>query len=222
MICNVVATIKPWNISEFENIKKFPGIWVLIRTTEELEQVFNIKPRYIFFPHWSSHIPAHIYEKFECIGFHTGHLPEERGGSPIQNLITKGVSHTQINAIRIRKETDSGEIYLSRVISLEGGGEEVFIRIAKKISEMIKDIVEKKPTPIRQSGIPGYFHRRTAEESEIKEKSLDKLFDHIRMLDVETYPKAFFKHEGLTYEFSRPSKKVGYILCDAKIYEDKK
>ncbi len=54
------------------------------------EKVNDFKPEYIFFPHWSWIIPSEIYENFKCIVFHMTDLPYGRGGSPLQNLISRG------------------------------------------------------------------------------------------------------------------------------------
>ena len=54
--------------------------------------------------------------------------------------------------------------------------------------------------------------------SEIPElKSLDSLYDFIRMLDGEGYPRAFLIHDGFRYEFSRAAAYDGRIEADVKI-----
>ncbi len=35
----------------------------------------ELKPRYVFFPHWSHIIPQDIYENFECVIFHMTDFP---------------------------------------------------------------------------------------------------------------------------------------------------
>lgn len=79
----IVASVKKWHIKEFEIIKNhIPGNWHLIQNYSELNlnNIININPRYIFFPHWSKKVPSEIYERFECICFHETDLPYGRRG----------------------------------------------------------------------------------------------------------------------------------------------
>lgn len=41
-------------------------------------------------------------------------LPYGRGGSPLQNLIVRNHYKTKISEIRVKKEIDSGPIYLKK------------------------------------------------------------------------------------------------------------
>ena len=88
----LIATIKDWNINNFyEFKKKFEDKYNLYLITNKDDLIYqNVKdlnPKYIFFPHWSWLIPNEIYENYECILFHMTDLPYGRGGSPLQNLI---------------------------------------------------------------------------------------------------------------------------------------
>jgi len=72
----------------------------LISTKKQLNsrKLDNVSPRFIFFPHWNWKVPKTIYEKYECIAFHTAPLPYGRGGSPIQNLILNGFKSAPVCA----------------------------------------------------------------------------------------------------------------------------
>ena len=48
-------------------------------------------------------------------------------------------------------------------------------------------------------------------------KDLETLFDYIRMLESEGYPKAFLETEHFIFEFSRASLKRGRIIADVVI-----
>ena len=48
-------------------------------------------------------------------------------------------------------------------------------------------------------------------------KTLEQLYDNIRMLGGEGYPKAFIETEHFKVEFSRASLKQDGIIADAKI-----
>lgn len=218
----IVATIKSWNIKVYNDvIKKYPGKWYLITDPQDLtvERLKAIKPKYVFFPHWSQVVPKVIINTATCICFHETDLPYGRGGSPVQNLISQGHRTTFISALKMTEELDAGPIYMKKSLSLEGLAEEVFIRSAYIIADMIEEIITKTPTPKKQVGEPTYFQRKTPKESEITQdlKSLRELFDHIRMLDAETYPKAFIEKNGFRYEISRPALKTHEILADVRI-----
>ena len=191
-----------------------------IKKLDELNLVSmsNFQPHFIFFPHWSWRIPSEIYEKFECIVFHMTDLPFGRGGSPLQNMIVRGIKQTQLTALRCVAELDAGPIYLKRTLSLFGTAEEILLRANKLIEEMIVDIISHKPVAENQVGEPSYFRRRTPEESNIAQLGeLEKVFDYIQMLDGEGYPSAFIETENLKIEFTRASLRLDSIIADVKI-----
>ncbi|MDZ7775688.1 MAG: hypothetical protein U5L09_08890 [Bacteroidales bacterium] len=74
----------------------------IINKKEELslELLKKITPEYVFFPHWSYIIPESIFNNYECIVFHMTDLPFGRGGSPLQNLISRGYKETKISALK--------------------------------------------------------------------------------------------------------------------------
>lgn len=191
-----------------------------INQVEDLNPVYiqNLDPSYIFFPHWSYKIPTDIYENYECVVFHMTDLPFGRGGSPLQNLISRGIFETKISALRCVEALDAGPIYLKRPLSLYGNAEEIYLRASDIISDMIKVIIKNELEPIEQNGEVTYFKRRKAHESNIEQlDSLQKVFDYIRMLDAEGYPLAFLETRFLKLEFSRASIKNDHISADVKI-----
>lgn len=223
----VIATIKSWNIRNAQHFKKLyhKKIEVIIITDRSkltYENLKSINPEYIFFPHWSWLIPKKIYEAFTCIVFHMTDLPFGRGGSPLQNLIVRGIENTKISAIKVEEGMDTGDIYLKRDLNLSGSAEEIFIRASKIIiHEMIPNILENEIIPQKQQGEVIEFKRRTPEESEIDKKlELEQIYDHIRMLDGEGYPNAFIKFGPYKILFSRASLKDGKIIADAQIVEE--
>jgi methionyl-tRNA formyltransferase len=218
----VIATIRPWNIDIYQRvIANYPGTWHLVTKPEELTSEFlkQVNPRYVFFPHWSHIVPDDILSSADCVCFHMTDLPFGRGGSPLQNLIAAGHKETMISALKMTSRVDAGPIYLKRPLSLEGLAEEIFIRASESISEMILEIVNHEPMPAEQQGNPTFFKRRTPEQSEIGEDivSLDKLFDHIRMLDAEGYPRAFIQHGRFRLEISRPALRTNAIEATVRI-----
>ena len=183
-----------------------------------MEAVNEFAPHYIFFPQWYWKFPEAIFENYECVVFHMTDLPFGRGGSPLQNLILRGIYRTQLSAIRVVEVMDSGPVYLKHPLSLHGSATEIYIRASETTFEMIDEILESRLTPKNQKGEVVKFKRRTASESEIPPRDdLQDLYDFIRMLDAEGYPQAFLTHAGYRYEFSRASLRDGHIVADVMV-----
>lgn len=220
----IIATIKSWNIKNAEKIaQKLKDKYhtEIITNKKELtaEKIKALNPEYIFFPHWSWKIPEAIYKQYNCIVFHMTDLPYGRGGSPLQNLIIRGYKQTKISAIKVVKAMDAGPVYLKEELELFGTADEIFMRASKIVFEqMIPKILEENITPEEQQGEITTFKRRKPQESNIENlKTLEQLYDYIRMLDGEGYPKAFIETEQFKVEFSRASLKQIGIIADAKI-----
>ena len=70
---------------------------------------------------------------------------------------------------------------------------------------MIRWIIEEEPTPKPQAGEVSLFRRRRPEQSELPSTGgLNKVYDHIRMLDAPTYPLAFVDQGEFRLELSHP------------------
>ena len=209
MITYLVASTKPWNIKAFHvHASALPGEWLLVTTPEELTAAFldRIRPRYVFFPHWSWKVGPEILERAECVCFHAADVPYGRGGSPIQNLIMRGHTETKLTALRMVQALDAGPVYLKRALSLAGRGQDIFERMGELVWQMIAEIVHTEPVPEPQQGESLVFPRRKPEQSCLPETGrLDQLFNHIRMLDAETYPVAFLDHGCFRLEFTCPT-----------------
>lgn len=194
--------------------------FVLISSPIELtvERLLSINPEFIFFPHWSHRIDASVFSRFDCVIFHMTDLPFGRGGSPLQNLIARGIYETRISALRCVEEMDAGPIYLKRPLSLYGSAEEIFLRASSVIEEMIVEMLASMPKPIPQEGLPTMFKRRKAEDGNLTTvQSLEQVFDLIRMLDAEGYPNAFLNIGPFKLEFTRASMKTGQVMADVRI-----
>jgi methionyl-tRNA formyltransferase len=130
----------------------------------------------------------------------------------------RGIYETRISALRCEKEIDAGPIFTKRTLSLHGGAEEIFLRAAILIEQMIVEIIENRPTPRPQVGEPTLFRRRRPADSDIASlDSLEKIHDHIRMLDAEGYPKAFLRVGRLQLEFGRSSLTHDHVTADVRI-----
>ncbi|WP_238446377.1 hypothetical protein [Desulforamulus ruminis] len=114
----VIACNRNWYDNIMMTLKKNFSVnsIVLIDKKEDLtyEKLITINPKYIFFPYWSYVIPKSIYEKFECVIFHMTDVPFGRGGSPLQNLVARGIYETKISALRCEEFLDAGPVYLKK------------------------------------------------------------------------------------------------------------
>lgn len=223
----IVVTVKSWNIKNFYKLKENKDYnWILIDDNEELtyESVKMLKPAYIFFPHWSWIIPKDIYENFKCIVFHMTDVPFGRGGSPLQNLISRGIYKTKISALEVSKDLDAGDVYMKKDFDLsKGDAGKLFRQASDMIFSMINDIIEQNPVPKKQVGKIVVFKRRTANESKIPDNvSIDDIYDWIRMLDAEQYPKAFIEYGKMKLEFTDAELLNGCIEAKVRMLVNKK
>ena len=222
----VIATLKSWNIRlthELKQKRKNDDFHIFTSKDElSFDELSIIKPDFIFFPHWSYIIPCVIYENYKCVVFHMTDLPFGRGGSPLQNLITRGVTETKISAIAITAEIDAGDIYMKEPLSLHGSAEEIYKRASEIIfRKMIPHILDNRPTPTPQVGETIVFERRTPEMSELSQSmTINQIYDYIRMLDAEGYPKAFLKFGNYYMRFTRAQKTEKGIITEVLIEEN--
>ena len=217
----VVAASKNWRPEIADNISLQTGARVsLLTEKEKLNRKYldEIDATTIFFPHWSYIIPPEIYENFECVIFHMTDLPFGRGGSPLQNLIVRGINETKISALRCVEEVDAGPIFMKKSLSLHGTAQEIYIRANKIIEEMIISLVKNKPDPQDQIGEVVMFKRRKGGEGNLSQlKILEQVYDFIRMLDADGYPNAFIETENLHFKFKNASLESDHILADVVI-----
>lgn len=217
----ILASNRRWNHGMVASLVMRTGCqFDLISDQQELtaERLASVNPRYVFFPHWSHRIDAGVFKQFECVIFHMTDLPYGRGGSPLQNLIVRGISETKISALRCVEEMDAGPIYLKKPLSLHGSAEEIYLRAAGVIEDMIVEILNKQPDPVPQEGEPTIFKRRKPEQSNLAGiATLEGAFDLIRMLDADGYPPAFLEIGPFKLEFTRASRKTDQVVSDVRI-----
>lgn len=207
----LVVTVKEWNILNYLKLKeKYEDRYSfhLLTNNDELNynSVSKLNPLYIFFPHWSWKIPSEIYTNYNCIVFHMTDLPFGRGGSPLQNLIIREIYDTKISALKVDDGIDSGDIYLKENFNISlGSAEENFMKLSSVIfGKMIPRFLNDTLIPKRQEGKATNFKRRNSEDSNLSKieiKTIDKLYDMIRMLDAEGYPNAYLLLDNIKILF---------------------
>jgi methionyl-tRNA formyltransferase len=217
----VVAAQRPWNRDVFHrHLKCLPGVWTLVTDPEELtaERLAAVDPRYVFFLHWSSIVPPELTDAFTCIGFHMTDLPYGRGGSPLQNLIVRGHASTKLSAFAVERGLDTGAVYAKADLDLTGSAREIYVRASELAASLIRRIIADEPAPVPQSGEAVLFTRRTPAESELRAVgSPEALYDFVRMLDADGYPRAFIVHDGFRYELSAAELVDGAVHASVSI-----
>jgi methionyl-tRNA formyltransferase len=216
----IIASSKDWftrhpKSDEFKDLNVFN-----IDKKEELNLDFieSINPRYIFFPHWSWKVPPEIYERFECVAFHTAPLPYGRGGSPIQNLIIHGITTSPVCALRMTDVLDGGGIYNSLEVSLDGTVEEIFSRIADCVQKLILFICKNNPLPIEQTGKVVMFNRLSIADNELLGSyTINEIYDRVRMVDGLDYPRAYIHLGKHRLEFSEAKFYNNDLIMKVKI-----
>ena len=220
----VIATVKSWNIENCKMLmKRFPeDEFCLITEKEQLtvQKLQELNPRYVFFPHWSWIIPEEIYNSYECVVFHMTDLPFGRGGSPLQNLIVRGIYETKVSAIRVEKGMDTGAVYMKRPADVGTGNvDEILGKISEIVfGEMIPEFITGNPVSCKQEGDVVNFKRRTPEQSEIpKNLTTRQIYDYIRMLDGEGYPTAYKDMDDTRVYFRNARMEDGKVYAEAEI-----
>ena len=95
-------------------------------------------------------IPKNIYKRYDCVVLYD-RFTIGRGGSPLQNLIIRGLKTTKITAFKCVAEIDAG-LFTQKNIGLEGNAQDIFLRSTKIIERMIYHIIDINPRPVKQSG----------------------------------------------------------------------
>jgi methionyl-tRNA formyltransferase len=207
----LICAYRPWNSAFNPDITK----------PEDLALIDLWKPSWVFFLDWSWIIPKEIIKNYKCVCFHESDLPNFRGGSPIQNQISRGITKTKLTAFLMDEGLDTGDILLQEDLSLEGHISEIMARVAALTPKMINRILTGDYTQRKQEGRGSYYSRRTPKDSELdvfvfKDTPLEKIYNVIRMLE-DPYPNAFMVLGDRKLTFKSAEMKDGKILAQVEI-----
>jgi len=190
-----------------------------VRTKRELKEYLQINdPQKIFFFHWSNIVAASVFDKYECIVFHTANLPEFRGGSPIQNQIVKNVTSSHVNALKMTAEVDGGPIYCSEPLTLQGTLYDVWHAISTITFSLIEKVINHpalKPVEQKKGGM--VYNRLKNNSVPFEVNELNTIYRFIQMLDADEYPNASLNIGNFVLYFTRAKRNKDNILCDVKI-----
>lgn len=218
----LIITKKIWNKKNFLKLSKK----ILVLRNLKKKKIDSLKPKIIFFIHWSKIIDEYFFKNYLCIQFHASDLPKGRGGSPIQNQIINGIKKTKITAFKIDKNLDHGPICLKKNFLLNGNLFNILKRMERTCVTMIKEIIKKKNLKFnQQKGKVSFYKRRKKRDSNIffqDLKNLNNYYDFIRMLDAKSYPSAYLDNNKFRFIFKNVKRYKNYLTADTKIYLNEK
>lgn len=208
----IVASSRIWDHTNGSDALRFDKVLFASNPDELMRTIKKAAaPEWIFFTSWQWMIPDVIISNYNCVVFHMTDLPFGRGGSPLQNLIERKIYKTKITAFKPSSEMDAGDILLKKDFDISAGSAEKIYRTASHIIffRMIPELMKGKINPVKQEGEPVIFKRRKPAESnlfiplyQMEPGNLHDLYDFIRMLDAEGYPRAFICFGDYKIEFS--------------------
>jgi methionyl-tRNA formyltransferase len=203
-------------------IKSFSAIGIEIKVSNRLEEIRHAVLSQsdnctVFVPHYSEIIDLKEFPEVSFIGFHTGDLPRDRGGSPIQNKIINKEYLTKVSAIALETKIDSGAIFTYRKIDLSEGDIEFILRkISLLISSMMTEIALGDLKPFPQAESFEVNKRFTTSDSELPRRAkTNDLYDRIRMVDGLDYPNAFIQQDNYKVYFTKVVKNDGVLSANA-------
>ena len=216
----IVSQDTPWTKKLMEGLL-LPNTTFHWSKSAEIKAIDRYHPDWVFFFHWSQIVPPAIYEEHRCAVIHTGNLPLDRGGSPLQNQIIAGTYQTQINILEMTDILDGGSVYASAPISLQGSLMDIWLAISKVSADLIINCITTNPTPTPQ-GICPKVHKRIKDNhiNLDSSKGLWYIYDQIRMVDAEGYPDAHLSIDGFRLDFTRAKLTGDSIISDVRITKE--
>jgi len=135
---------------------------------------------------------------------HESNLPQGKGFAPMSWQILVGANSIPVCLLEASNEVDSGEIWLTDTIELDGTElhddwrakqGEITLKLAKTFINNFA-----KLSPSTQMGASSFYTKRTAQDSELDtNKNLSEQFNLLRIVSNKDYP-AFFTKDGVKYK----------------------
>ena len=189
-----------------------------------LEFLKNHPPSCSFFYGWSWIIPKGFHEKYFSVTLHPGKLPNDKGGSPLQNQIRNGETWSYVNIIQIAKKMDEGDIFAQVKMSLLGDISDVWARMTASgiytTRNFLTSIARGTLKPKKQTEEGTIYKRLKPGSEELKpaEHTALQAFNIIRAhneTDPNTYVKKAFYRVGRHRLLCLRADLVGVVLLEA-------
>lgn len=212
----IISKNNLWTRTLLKSLKN-PSVGNLYYSTIcDKKLIDEINPDWIFFFHWSNIVNKEIYTKHKCIVIHTGLLPKDRGGSPLQNQIIQNQTISEVNLLEMSDQIDAGKIYKSHPITLQGNITDIWLSISEVASKLIKEFIKSPNRPFPQIGQPQTYKRIKNNKINTNGELLD-FYNQIRMVDNSEYPSSFLEIGNFKLEFSRAKYDLNSLIADVKI-----
>ncbi|MES2856238.1 MAG: formyltransferase family protein [Bdellovibrionota bacterium] len=225
-----------FSIFEAKGIRIFrlPPKQSLGAESEFVQHIAEYKPDCLFFYGWSWIVPPSIHDKYLCVTLHPGKLPDDRGGSPLQNQIRNGETWSLANLIELGEKLDGGDIFASEKFSLTGDINDVWARMTATgvfvTKKFLEQIAGGSLTRKVQTELGKIYKRVLPSQAEIKlgEQPALLISNIIRAHnenDPNTYvKKAYLKHKGFELvltkaQLTSPSCRVVALASVDDFYE---
>jgi methionyl-tRNA formyltransferase len=134
---------------------------------------------------------------------HESALPKGKGWSPVTWQVLEGQNEIPISIFEAAGKVDSGDVYYSGVITLEGHEliDEIRDKQAAETFKLVLIFLSAYPNVkgVPQKGEESFYGRRMPKDSELNPReSIVEQFNLLRVADNERYP-AFFYYLGHRY-----------------------
>ena len=198
---------RDWAKSVYDDVKSLCAESLLVNTPEQLSLAASQNWDAIIVVGWSWKIEEKIVIENLVIGMHPSDLPDYAGGSPIQNQVLDGLTHSRATLFRLNEKFDEGEILDKETIDLTGHLDDIFSSIRFSTTAMIGRFIASYPDfslHPQQSG--GKKVRRLRPEDSMlpnpcfpekmggKKMSCVEMWNFIRCRE-DPYPNVFFEDE---------------------------
>lgn len=196
------------------SLKKYKINYVLLHNIQEVDESFDFVVEsgvYDIIPEKYLSIP-----KYGIIGIHESPMPEGRGHAPLQWTVLNNRPNLTVSLYRLSAKVDAGEIIYQQNVEIlkldtykeleekrQLGIRECFDKFLGELSQGVLVLRE-------QHGASSYHKKRNPTDSCLDStKSLDSLWDNIRICDNDKYPAHFYiegKKITLKYEVENDNK----------------
>jgi methionyl-tRNA formyltransferase len=123
-----------------------------------------------------------------------------------------------LSALRMNEELDAGPVYAKLPLRLNGTAQEIYVRAGEVSYKIIQWMVKTKPSSTPQQGDVTIFERRVPKESRLPEHGDQRMiYDFIRMLDADGYPKAYIDYGSMRLYFDAASLHGDDVLSSVRI-----
>lgn len=165
-----------------------------LKAKEVAAMLANVKADAMIVAAYGLILPLQILAipKLGCINIHASLLPRWRGAAPIQRAILAGDVTTGITIMQMDQGLDTGDILLQRALPIgadETAGE-LHDRLAMLGAQMINEVLNKLPQPVRQSDAQACYAAKISKDEAVINWNEDATTIHRKIRAFNPFPGA--------------------------------